>query len=479
VALPKQSEDFPAWYQAVVKGAELAEPSLVRGTMVIRPYGFAIWERIQQAVDRRIKETGHQNLYFPLLIPSKLLEKEAEHVEGFAPEVAVVTHAGGEKLDEPLVIRPTSETIIWATYAKWIQSYRDLPLLYNQWANVVRWELRPRLFLRTTEFLWQEGHTAHETSEEAMAEARTILDRVYRASIEDDLALPVRLGRKSAAERFAGAVETFTIEALMRDGRALQSGTSHYLGQNFAKAYEVKFLGREGKEEYAWATSWGVTTRLVGALIMAHGDDAGLRLPPNLAPIQVVIVPIYRSDEEKAAVTGALTPVVAALKAAGVRVQTDDREEYRPGYKFNEWELKGVPVRLEIGPKDLAKGEVVLYRRDLRQKSPVPLKGLEEHIPGVLAGIQAELFAQALAFREARTFRPSTYEELKALIKDPGGFVEGLWCGRPACEDRVKADTKATIRVLPLDPVPPTEIQGTCIVCGEPATELAAWALAY
>ncbi|MCW3043905.1 MAG: proline--tRNA ligase [Actinobacteria bacterium] len=476
MALPKQSEDFPAWYQAVVKGAELAEPSLVRGTMVIRPYGFAIWERIQQAVDRRIKETGHENLYFPLLIPSKLLEKEAEHVEGFAPEVAVVTQAGGEKLEEPIVIRPTSETIIWATYAKWIQSYRDLPLLYNQWANVVRWELRPRLFLRTTEFLWQEGHTAHETAEEAMAEARTILERVYRETVEDDMALPVRLGRKSASQRFPGAVETLAMEALMRDGRALQAGTSHYLGQNFAKAYDVKFLGRDGKEDYAWASSWGVSTRLVGGLIMAHGDDAGLRLPPALAPIQVVIVPIYRTDEEKAAVTESLTPAVAALKAAGVRVRTDDREEHRPGYKFNEWELKGVPIRLEIGPKDLAKGEIVLYRRDLRQKSPVPLEGLAEYIPGVLAGIQDELFAQALAFREGRTFRPSSYEELKALVKDPGGFIEALWCGRPSCEERVKADTKATIRALPLDPAP---VQGLCIVCGEPATELAVWAQAY
>jgi len=309
-----------------------------------------------------------------------------------------------------------------------------------------------------------------------MAEARTILDRVYRETVEDDIALPVRLGRKSASERFAGAEETFTMEALMRDGRALQAGTSHYLGQNFAKAYDVKFLGRDGKEDYAWASSWGVSTRLVGGLIMAHGDDAGLRLPPALAPIQVVIVPISRTDEEKATVTEALTPMVGALKAAGVRVHTDDREEHRPGYKFNEWELKGVPIRLEIGPKDLARGEVVLYRRDLRQKSPVPLVGLAEHIPGVLAGIQDELFAQALAFREGRTFRPSSYEELKALIKDPGGFVEALWCGRPACEDRVKADTKATIRALPLDPIP---VEGVCIVCGEPATELAVWALAY
>jgi prolyl-tRNA synthetase len=477
MALPKQSEDFPAWYQAVVKGAELAEPSLVRGTMVIRPYGFAIWERIQQAVDRRIKETGHENLYFPLLIPSRLLEKEADHVEGFAPEVAVVTHAGGEKLDEPLVIRPTSETIIWDTYSRWIQSYRDLPLLYNQWANVVRWELRPRLFLRTTEFLWQEGHTAHETADEAIREARLILDRVYRSAVEDELAVPVRLGRKSASERFAGAVETFTMEALMRDGRALQAGTSHYLGQNFARAYDVRFLGRDGKEDYAYASSWGVTTRLVGALIMTHGDDAGLRIPPALAPIQCVIVPIYRSEEEKSSVLEAAGRLSAALRDAGVRVKVDDREEYRPGYKFNEWELKGVPVRLEIGPKDVEAREAVLYRRDLRQKSPVPLDGLAERLPRVLAEIQAELFAQAAAFRESRTFRPGSYAEFRDLIKDPGGFVEALWCGRPECEEKVKAETKATIRALPLDPEP---VDGVCMVCGsEPATELAVWALAY
>src|SRR2546426_11318671 len=322
--LPSFTDDFPAWYQEVVRQADLAENSLVRGTMVIKPYGYALWEAIRDALDIRFKETGHQNLYFPMFIPLRLLEREKEHVEGFAPEFAMVTHAGGEELAEPLVVRPTSETIIWDTYAKWIQSYRDLPLLYNQWANVVRWELRPRLFLRTTEFLWQEGHTAHETSEEAMAEARTILDKVYRATVEDDLALPVRLGRKSASERFAGAVETLTMEALMRDGRALQAGTSHYLGQNFAKAYDVKFLGRDGREEYAWATSWAVTTRLVGALIMAHGDDAGLRLPPALAPVQVVIVPIYRTDEEREEVAGAVTPLAAALKAAGIRVRTDD-----------------------------------------------------------------------------------------------------------------------------------------------------------
>ncbi len=479
MALPKQSEDFPAWYQAVVKGAEMAEPSLVRGTMVIRPYGYAIWERIQAAVDRRIKDTGHENLYFPLFIPSKLLEKEAEHVEGFAPEVAVVTHAGGEKLDEPIVVRPTSETIIWETYAKWIQSYRDLPLLYNQWANVVRWELRPRVFLRTTEFLWQEGHTAHETADEAMAESRTVLDQVYRATVEEDMAIPVRLGRKSAAQRFPGAVETFTMEALMRDGRALQAGTSHYLGQNFAKAYEVRFLGREGKEEYAWATSWGVSTRLVGALIMAHGDDLGLRLPPAMAPIQVVIVPIYRSDAERDAVLAAAGELAGALRQRAVRVKVDDREEHRPGYKFNEWEVKGVPIRIEIGPRDLAQSQVVLYRRDLLQKAPIALAGLEDRIPELLAGIQAELLAQAAAFREQRTFRPATYQELVRLIEDPGGLVEALWCGSPACEEKVKVETKATIRALSLDPPAPGEVEGVCIVCGEPATEWAVFAQAY
>jgi prolyl-tRNA synthetase len=451
----------------------------VRGTMVIRPYGYAIWERIQAAVDRRIKATGHENLYFPLFIPAKLLEKEAEHVEGFAPEVAVVTHAGGEKLEEPIVVRPTSETIIWATYAKWIQSYRDLPLLYNQWANVVRWELRPRVFLRTTEFLWQEGHTAHETSAEAMAEARLILDEVYRATAEEELAMPVRLGRKSASQRFPGAVETFAMEGLMRDGRALQAGTSHYLGQNFAKAYDVRFLGRDGKEDFAWASSWGVSTRLVGGLIMAHGDDLGLRLPPALAPFQVVIVPIYRTDEEKEAVLGATGDLAAALRREGVRVKVDAREEHRPGYKFNEWELKGVPIRIEIGPKDIARSQVVLYRRDLLQKAPIELLGLEVRVPELLDEIQEELFAQAAAFQEHRTFRPATYPELVSFIAEPGGFVEAAWCGSPVCEEKVKVDTKATIRALTLDPVDPATIEEPCIVCGQPATERALWAQAY
>jgi prolyl-tRNA synthetase len=474
MALPKQSEDFPGWYQEVVKQAGLAEPSLARGTMVIKPYGFAIWERIQRAFDDRIKATGHENLYFPLFIPAKLLEKEAEHVEGFAPEVAVVTHAGGEDLEEPLIVRPTSETIIWATYAKWVQSYRDLPLLYNQWCNVVRWEKRPRVFLRTTEFLWQEGHTAHETAEEAIAEARRILLDVYRDAAVNVLGLPVRVGRKSESERFAGAVETYCMEGLMRDRKALQAGTSHYLGQNFAKAYGVKFLGRDNTEQFAEATSWGVSTRLVGGVIMTHGDDRGLRLPPLLAPIQVVIVPIYKSDEERTVVTEATQRLVAAL--GDVRVKVDDREGFRPGFKFNEWELKGVPVRLEIGPKDVAAGQVTLARRDNGNKMAVPDAEVPKRIAEALEEIQRALHDEAAAFRDEHTFTPGDYDEFKKLIEDPGGFLEAGWCGDRACEDKVKADTKATIRYLPLDPEPGS---GDCLVCGKAAKEKAAWAVAY
>ncbi|MBI4260987.1 MAG: proline--tRNA ligase [Actinobacteria bacterium] len=476
MALPTQSADFPAWYQEVVKQAELAEPSLARGTMVIRPYGFAIWEKVQRAIDDRIKATGHQNLYFPLFIPYRLLEKEAEHVEGFAPEVAVVTHAGGEELEEPLVVRPTSETVIWATYARWIQSYRDLPLLYNQWANVVRWELRPRLFLRTTEFLWQEGHTAHETEDEAVAEARLILDRVYREAMVDVLGLPVLVGRKSAAERFAGAVETFTLEGLMRDRKALQAGTSHYLGQNFARAYGVTFLGRDGKEHHAYATSWGASTRLVGGVIMTHGDDRGLRLPPRLAPIQVVVVPIYRSDDERGRVLGAAAAIRERLDGAGIRVHVDDREEQRPGFKFNEWELKGVPVRLELGPRDLDADQATVARRDGGGKEAWPLAGLPERLVTLLEEVQRSLFGDAERFRDDHTFRPGSYTEMAELLDDPGGFMLAPWCGGPECEARVKADTRATIRFLPLDPEP---VEGSCIVCGSPATETAAWAQAY
>jgi prolyl-tRNA synthetase len=474
MALPRQDEDFPGWYQDVVKQAELAEPSLARGSMVIRPYGFAIWEGIQRAVDDRIKATGHQNLYFPLLFPYSLLEKETKHVEGFAPEVAVVTHAGGEQLEEPLVVRPTSETIIWQTYAKWIQSYRDLPLLYNQWANVVRWELRPRVFLRTTEFLWQEGHTAHETEEEAVEETLRILHEVYLDAVENVLAIPSHPGRKSAAERFAGAVETYTLEALMRDRKALQAGTSHYLGQNFARAYGVRFLNRKGEQELAYATSWGVSTRLVGGVIMAHGDDKGLRLPPALAPIQVVVVPIYRSDEERSRVLEACDRLTGDL--VGVRLHVDDREDVRPGFKFNHWELRGVPVRLELGPKDLDAERVTLVPRLSGEREEVPLPKLSDRVRDALEAAQRGLLEQAREFRDAHTFRPADMAEMASLLEDPGGFMITGWCGSEECEAKVKAETKATIRYLPLEPTPPG---GPCIVCGRPAVDEAAWAQAY
>jgi prolyl-tRNA synthetase len=473
MALPKQSDDFPAWYQEVVKAAELAEPSLARGTMVIRPYGYAIWEGIQRALDDRIKATGHRNLYFPLFIPYRLLEKEAEHVEGFAPEVAVVTHAGGEKLEEPLVVRPTSETVIWATYARWIQSYRDLPLLYNQWANVVRWELRPRLFLRTTEFLWQEGHTAHETADEAIVEARRILFDVYLDAVQNVLAMPVHVGRKSASERFAGAVETYTLEGMMRDRKALQAGTSHYLGQNFAKAYGVKFLGRAGQQEFAYATSWGASTRLVGGVIMTHGDDRGLRLPPALAPVQVAIVPIFRSEDERGGVLEACTRLRGELAAH--RVELDDRDE-RPGFKFNDWELRGVPVRIEVGPRDLEAGQVTVVPRLTGEKQQVALAAVTARVPELLSESQAGLLEQARAFRDEFTFRPSDMGEMASLLEDPGGFMVTGWCGSEECEAKVKAETKATIRYLPLDPEP---AEGACIVCGQPAAEQATWAQAY
>jgi len=469
-----QSEDFPGWYQDVVREAQLAEPGLARGTMVIRPYGFAIWEAIQRAVDDRIKATGHENLYFPLFIPYRLLEKEAEHVEGFAPEVAVVTHAGGEKLEEPLAVRPTSETIIWDTYSRWIQSYRDLPLLYNQWANVVRWEMRPRVFLRTTEFLWQEGHTAHETEAEARAETLLALQQIYLDAVTSVMAMPVHIGRKSPAERFAGAVETYTLEALMRDRKALQAGTSHYLGQNFAKAYGVQFQNREGQLEYAYATSWGMSTRTVGGVIMTHGDDKGLRLPPALAPVQVAIVPIFRTDEERTRVLEESNRLASALGA--YRVKVDDREDLRPGFKFNHWELRGVPVRIEIGPRDLDGGQVTLVPRLTGEKTQVPLGDVPRHVATALDETQSGLYEQAKAFRDEHTFRPGDMAEMVKLLEDPGGFMLAGWCGSEECEAKVKAETKATIRFLPLEPTPPG---GKCIVCGKEAVDEAAWAQAY
>jgi prolyl-tRNA synthetase len=483
MALPTQADDFPAWYQEVVRGADLAENSLARGTMVIKPYGYAIWEAIRDALDYRFKHTDppHENVYFPMFIPQRLLEREKEHVEGFAPELAVVTHAGGEELGEPLIVRPTSETIIWDTYSRWVQSYRDLPLLYNQWANVVRWELRTRLFLRTTEFLWQEGHTAHETHEEAWEETLRMLD-VYRQVAEDVMAVPVHMGRKTASERFPGAVETFAIEALMRDRKALQSGTSHFLGQNFAHAYDVQFLGRDGEQHYAYATSWGVSTRLVGGLIMAHGDDRGLRLPPAVAPVQVMIVPIPgKTDEEMTAVQGAIDKLRGAIagrswRGAPIRVKADDRDDLRPGYKFADSELRGIPLRLDLGFRDFRANKITLTRRDTGEKQELGLDGADGAIEGLLDAAQQALFDDAVAFREANSHRASSFDKLRELIADAGGFVTGAWCGDPECEAKVKAETKATIRFLPLEAKDPG---APCVVCGRPGVDEATWAIAY
>jgi prolyl-tRNA synthetase len=482
MALPSFTDDFPAWYQEVVRQADLAENSLVRGTMVIKPYGYAMWEAIRDALDLRFKATGHKNLYFPMFIPLRLLEREKEHVEGFAPEFALVTHAGGEELGEPLVVRPTSETIIWDTYAKWIQSYRDLPLLYNQWANVVRWEMRSRLFLRTTEFLWQEGHTAHETADEAWAEARQMLE-VYRQVAEDEMAMPVYLGRKTAAERFPGAEETLTIEALMRDRKALQAGTSHYLGQNFAKAYGVRFLGRDGEQHFAEATSWGASTRLVGGLIMAHGDEKGLRLPPRVAPTHVVIVPIPgKTDEETERVRRASEELATDVRAStfegrAVQVEIDDRDDVRPGFKFAESELRGIPIRLELGFRDLEKDAVTFVRRDRGEKEEVAIASAADRVPTALGEIQQALYDDALSFRDAHTTHVTTFEELRNALDDPGGFAIAGWCGDPVCEAKVKEETKATIRFLPLEG--PDRPDGPCVVCAQAAVDTAAWAIAY
>ena len=460
-----------------MRRAELAENSSVRGAMIIKPYGYAIWEAIQRALDDRIKATGHENLYFPLLMPASVLAQEGELVEGFAPEVAVVTEAGGKRLEEPLAVRPTSEALIWSTYGRWMQSYRDLPLLYNQWANVVRWELRPRLFLRTTEFLWQEGHTAHETAQEAVAEALTILHDVYADTIENVLAIPVLRGRKSESERFPGAVDTYTLEALMRDGKALQAATSHYLGQGFARTYGVRFTGRDGTEQYAYGTSWGATTRLVGGVVMAHGDDRGLRLPPRVAPQQVVIVPITRGDED-ARVHECAAAVADELRAAGVRVRVDDRPEHRPGFKFNESELKGVPLRLELGARDLAAGTVTLARRDTGDKQPIPLPRVADASVELLGEMQSSLLQSARDEQERRTLRdPSGYDELIEYLRDARGFVVASWCGRGECEARVKEESSATIRCLPLAEHP-ARAPG-CVCCGQATVTDAVWAQAY
>ena len=473
--LPSQADDFPGWYVEVVKRADLAEHGPAKGSMIIKPHGYAIWELTQRALDDRFKATGHENLYFPLLIPMSLLEKEAEHVEGFAPQVAVVTHGGGEKLEEPLAIRPTSEAIIWSTYKRWIQSYRDLPLLYNQWANVLRWEMRTRLFLRTSEFLWQEGHTAHATAEEATAEALQMLD-VYRQVAEDVLGIPVHCGRKSAGERFPGAVETYCIEGLMRDAKALQCGTSHFLGQNFAKAYDVTFLNAAGEQEHAWATSWGFSTRMVGGTIMANGDDAGLRLPPSVAPIQVVIVPIYRSDDERQAVLDVADALRRDLAAGGIRVRLDDRDQHRPGFKYAEWELKGVPLRIELGPRDVAAGKAIVASRVGGDKEEVSLDTLAAGMADRLAAVQRALYADAVAFREANTHEIESWDGFVAGVEEQGGFWTGAWCGDGACEAEISAATKATIRFLPLEARHPG---GPCMHCGKPGTEVATWARAY
>jgi prolyl-tRNA synthetase len=473
--LPKQSEDFPGWYVEVVKQAGMAEHGLAKGSMVIKPHGYAVWEHIQRALDDRFKATGHENFYFPLLIPERLLAKEKEHVEGFSHEFAVVTHGGGEKLEEPLVIRPTSETTIWDTYGKWVQSYRDLPLLYNQWCNVLRWEMRTRLFLRTSEFLWQEGHTAHATAEEALEEVLRMLD-VYREVSEDVLAIPVLQGRKSPSERFAGAEDTYTIEALMRDAKALQCGTSHFLGQNFSKAYDVTFLNRDGELDYAWGTSWGFSTRMVGGAIMAHGDDRGLRLPAAVAPVQIVVVPIYRTDDERSSVLRVATKVRDALAGNNVRVRIDDRDQHRPGYKFSEWELKGVPIRIEIGPKDVAADQVVCVDRIHGEKRSISVADAIGGAREMLDRYQDELFQDARAFLAANTHDATDYDELRAGIESEGGFWRGAWCGDTRCEDKVKAETSATIRVLPVEQRDPG---APCTVCGRPGLEEAIWARAY
>ncbi len=481
----KRSEDYSAWYNNLVKNADLAEHAAVKGCMVIKPYGYAIWEKMQQELDRRFKDTGHVNAYFPLFIPKSFFTKEASHVEGFATECAVVTHyrlknVDGEmvvdpeaKLEEELIVRPTSETIIWNTYKGWIQSYRDLPLLVNQWANVVRWEMRTRLFLRTTEFLWQEGHTAHATEAEAVEETRKMLE-VYADFAENILAVPVIKGLKTETERFAGALDTYCIEGLMQDGKALQMGTSHFLGQNFAKAFDVKFVSKENKPEFVWATSWGVSTRLMGALIMSHSDDDGLVLPPRLAPIQVVIVPIYRSDEEQTKVLEAGDKIFAALKAKGLSVKFDTRDTHKPGFKFAEWELKGVPIRIAIGPRDLENQTVEIARRDTKEKQLVSLTDLENKVLHLLDQIQENIYQKALDNRAEKTYICDTWDDFEQKVEL--GFVYAHWDGTAETEKKIKEKTKATIRCIPLNNEQQT---GKCILSGNPSTQRVLFAKAY
>jgi len=472
--LTPRNVDFSEWYNQIVQRAELADYAPVRGCMVVRPYGWALWENIQAALDRRFKETGHVNAYFPLFIPLSFLQKEAEHVEGFSPQLAIVTHGGGEKLDEPLVVRPTSETIIGHMYSQWVRSYRDLPLLINQWANVVRWEKRTRLFLRTTEFLWQEGHTAHETAEEAEEETRKIL-AIYKEFAETELAMPVMAGRKSESEKFAGAERTYSIEALMGDGRALQAGTSHNLGQNFAKAFEIRFQARDKSLQYVYGTSWGVSTRLIGGVIMTHGDDRGLILPPRIAPYQVVIVPIPRGNWRETVLPHAQA-IRAALVSRGVRVMLDDRDAYTPGWKFSEWELRGVPLRLEIGPKDIEKQHVMLARRDTREKSTAPMEGIAGAVAAMLETIQKNMLDRALAYREEHTSATASWDEFTQIMEGRPGFVVAPWCGDAVCEADIKAATQATIRNLPIDAAPGG---APCVKCGRPSVADAWFAKAY
>ncbi len=486
--LTKRSENYSQWYNDLVIKADLAEQSAVRGCMVIKPYGYAIWEKMQHELDRMFKETGHQNAYFPLLIPKSFLSREAEHVEGFAKECAVVTHhrlknnpdGSGvivdpeAKLEEELIIRPTSETIIWNTYKNWITSYRDLPILINQWANVMRWEMRTRLFLRTAEFLWQEGHTAHATREEAEEEAVRMLN-VYNDFAHNFMAVPVIKGVKSANERFAGALETYTIEAMMQDGKALQSGTSHFLGQNFAKAFDVKFVNKENQPEYVWATSWGVSTRLMGALIMSHSDDNGLVLPPHLAPIQCVIVPISKNSEQLAEISKVVEPIVKELRALGVSVKYDDADNKRPGFKFADYELKGVPVRLAIGARDIENGTVEIMRRDTLEKQVEPLEGIARFVKDLLEDIQANIYQKALKHREGLTREVNSYEEFKEEI-EKGGFLLCHWDGTPETEEKIKAETKATIRCIPLDG---DKTPGKCMVTGKPSKQRVIFARNY
>jgi prolyl-tRNA synthetase len=483
--LTTRAEDFSAWYNEVVLRAELADYSPVRGCMVIRPNGYGIWERMQRALDDMFKATGHRNAYFPLFIPESFLHKEAEHVEGFAPETAVVTHGGGKKLEEPLIVRPTSETIIYSMFAKWVQSYRDLPLLINQWANVVRWEMRTRLFLRTLEFLWQEGHTAHATHDEAEEEARRMLG-VYRDFMEGWMAMPVITGQKTESEKFAGALRTYACEAMMQDNKALQAGTSHNLGQNFAKAFELTFQSESGGQEFAWNTSWGVSTRLIGGLVMTHGDDNGLRTPPLLAPIEIVIVPIYRSDEERGRVLESANRIVQTLTdwerrdPGRLRVHLDARQGVKPGAKYYEWELQGVPLRMEVGPRDLDKNQAVLVRRDTREKRPVSLDTIGEDAADLLSRMQIELLSAARERQDRNSIREQiSYDRFRELMEGNGAFVYAGWCGNAACEEEIKTETKATIRVLPDEEFRSADAPQTCLKCGQKADAEALWAKAY